>query len=73
MPVDTKPRVFIGSSASANALTVAYAIQNSLQYDANCSVWTQGIFESGKTPIEALMKALAEHDFAVFVFLPEDI
>src|SRR5271166_307703 len=71
MPNETKPRVFIGSSVKGK--DVAEAIQHRLRYDAQCTVWDQGIFHPGKTPIEALSAALHTHDFAIFVFLPEDV
>jgi predicted nucleotide-binding protein len=54
-------------------LDPARAIQEELQHDLDCTVWNQGIFQPGKTPIEALTKALNEHDFAVFIFVPEDV
>ena len=66
-----KPRVFIGSST--RSLPIAYAIQENLQYDCNSTVWSQGIFQLSSNTLDALVKALEEFDFAVFVFHSDDI
>ena len=66
-----KPRIFIGSSAEG--LIVAHAIQQNLQHDAYCDVWTQSIFGLGKTTIHALLNAVTDHDFGVFVLSPDDV
>jgi len=71
VPKVAKSKIFVGSSVKG--LPIAYAIQKSLEHDAECTVWSQGIFQPGSTPIEALTKTLDEHDFAIFVFFPEDI
>jgi predicted nucleotide-binding protein len=65
------PKAFIGSSVKG--LDLARAIQQELHDDIECTVWNQGIFQPGKTPIEDLIRAVNEHDFAIFVFLPEDV
>jgi hypothetical protein len=66
-----KPKVFIASST--NGLPVAEAAQIELKHDAQPVLWSQGIFRTTNVPIEDLMAALNEFDFAIFVFLPEDI
>lgn len=66
-----KPRVFIGSSVEG--LNVAYAVQQNLLHEAEVTVWDQGVFELSRTTMESLAKALAENDFAVFVFSPDDL
>jgi len=66
-----KPKIFIGSSTKA--LNVAEAIQKELCHDADPVLWSQGIFRTTNVPIEDLMEALNKFDFAIFVFLPEDI
>jgi len=66
-----KPRIFIGSSTEA--LDIAYAIQESLEYDSNPTVWTQGIFELSSNSLDDLIKALDNFDFGIFVFKPDDI
>jgi hypothetical protein len=63
--------VFIGSSVEG--LPIANAIQQNLQRDAFCDVWTQGIFGLGQTTIDALLNAVTDHDFGVFVLSPDDV
>jgi CAP12/Pycsar effector protein, TIR domain len=66
-----KPRIFIGSSTEA--LDIAYAIQENLDYDSNSTVWTQGIFEISSNSLDDLVNALNNFDFGIFVFKPDDI
>jgi hypothetical protein len=66
-----KPRVFVGSSSEG--VSIANAIQENLQGDAYCDVWTQGIFGLGQTTIDALLDAVTDHDFGIFVLSPDDI
>lgn len=66
-----KPRIFIGSSSEA--LDIAYAIQENLEYESNPTVWTQGIFQLSSNSLDDLVTALDNFDFGIFVFKPEDI
>lgn len=66
-----KPRIFIGSSVEG--LGIAYSIQQNLTYDAEVTVWDQGVFELSSTTIESLVKILEDSDFGVFVFSNDDI
>lgn len=66
-----KSKIFIGSSVEG--LNIAYAIQQNLTYDAEITVWSQGIFELSMTTIESLMLIIEQSDFAIFIFTADDI
>ena len=66
-----KPNIFIGSSTES--LEIAYAIQQSLEYDANPTVWTQGIFKLSSNNLIDLINSLSSFHYAIFVFNPEDV
>lgn len=67
----SKPRIFIGSSVES--LDVAFSVQESLEHEIEVTVWTQGIFQPSRYAMEDLINALAESDFALFVFAPDDV
>lgn len=66
-----KPKIFIGSSVETRK--IAYAIQENLEYDAECTVWTQGVFELSTTALSSLIRQVHLTDFAIFVFGPDDV
>lgn len=66
-----RPKLFVGSSAES--LDVAYAIQDNLQFDAEVTVWSQGVFELSKTALQSLTTTLATSHFGIFVFAPNDV
>ena len=66
-----KPRLFIGSSVES--LAVAHAIQENLDFDAECTVWAQGLFRPTRQALNELLRAMKGTDFAAFVFAPEDL
>jgi Predicted nucleotide-binding protein containing TIR-like domain len=66
-----KPSVFVGSSVEQ--LATARALRGCLQYDANVTIWDEGVFNLGNSTLDDLLKALDDYDFAVFVFSPDDL
>jgi Predicted nucleotide-binding protein containing TIR -like domain len=66
-----KPNVFIGSSTENNMN--ALALQNGLWTHAQVKVWNQGVFKMNRGYLESLLNELAESDFGVFVFSPDDL
>ena len=64
-------RVFIASSRES--VPVAYAIQDNLEMECECTVWDQGMFRLSEFALESLSTALQRTDSAVFVFSPDDI
>lgn len=66
-----KPRMFIASSV--DHLDLAYAAQEGLEHDVDCTVWSQGVFNLSKTTMTSLIDTLDESDFGLFVFAPSDL
>jgi hypothetical protein len=66
-----KPKVFIGSSSED--LVHAHALQAQLQDRAEVTVWNQGFFKPNYSFLENLLNGLADTDFGVFVFAPDDV
>ncbi|WP_437589341.1 TIR domain-containing protein [Sorangium sp. So ce1000] len=69
--MSSRPRIFIGSSVEG--LRVAEHIQLGLDYDADCTVWSQGVFGLSGGTLESLCAAIREFDFAVLVLTPDDL
>lgn len=66
-----KPQIFIASSVEG--LNVAYALQEILEYNAECTVWNQGVFEPSSYTIPDLVKILKKTNYAIFVFSTDDM
>jgi predicted nucleotide-binding protein len=65
------PTIFIGSSTEN--LHLAYAVQHGLEHVSLPTVWTQGIFTLSQSTLSSLLRALDRHQYAVFVFSPDDV
>jgi len=66
-----KPRLFIGSAReSMNYVT---AMQEQLSYDFEVTPWTAGAFGAMEYTMESLQRQLDEHDYAAFIFSPDDL
>lgn len=70
-PGNAKPRIFVGSSAEG--LPVAEALQVGLEYDAEVTVWSQGVFGLSGGTLETLVSKARDFDFAVLVLTPDDM
>jgi predicted nucleotide-binding protein len=66
-----KPRIFIGSSLEGKAIAEAIHVQ--LQRDGECTVWTAGVFQLSQSNLQNLMFQVADSDFGIFVFSPDDL
>ncbi|XXX76399.1 TIR domain-containing protein [Sorangium sp. So ce134] len=69
--MSARQRIFIGSSVEG--LRVAEHIQLGLDYDADCTVWSQGVFGLSGGTLESLCSAIRDFDFAVLVLTPDDL
>jgi hypothetical protein len=65
-----KARVFLASSIEG--LDIAYALQELLEYSADCTVWDQGVFEPSSYTLLDIISALEESDYGIFVLSPND-
>lgn len=70
-PRSRQPRLFIGSSTEG--LPIAYGIQENLEFDAETTVWKQGIFKPTRQTLADIVAAMQSTDFAVFVFNADDV
>lgn len=64
-----KPKIFIGSSREG--VHIADAVHANLTYDAECTVWKDGVFQLSQNTLADLVRVLRDSDFGVFVFSPD--
>lgn len=70
-PKNPRPSLFVGSSAEA--LPIVRAIESGLQHDDfYVRAWTCDIFQPSHYPIDDLLAAVQQADFAVLVISPDD-
>lgn len=60
-------------SSSVEGLNVARAIQENLEFDANCRIWDQGVFTLSKATMASLLEAVDASDYAIAVLTPDDV
>jgi predicted nucleotide-binding protein len=65
-----KPKLLVGSSRENSRL--AGGIQANLT-EVDVRRWDYGVFSPGDVTLDALIKGTMEFDFAVFVFVPDDV
>lgn len=65
-----KPRIFIASSVEG--LDAAYAIQELLEFSAECTVWDQDVFAPSSVTLLDLIKRAQNSDYGIFVFSFDD-
>jgi CRP/FNR family cyclic AMP-dependent transcriptional regulator len=67
----TEPVIFV--ACSKEALTIAREMQAAFDHDpVVVEIWTDGIFNASKTPIEDLTELVGRIDFAVILLTPDD-
>jgi CRP/FNR family cyclic AMP-dependent transcriptional regulator len=72
IPKREQPTLFIG--CSTEGLSLAQEIQAMLDYDAlMVEVWTDGVFNTSKTPIEDLCTLVERVDFGLIIMTADDI
>ena len=68
----SKPKIFIGSSSSKEALDTAMAIKTNLSKIATCDIWNENVFKIGETTLDTLERIIHEYDYSIFVFRGDD-
>jgi hypothetical protein len=69
--LDAKPTIFFGSSSEA--ISVVDAFQSHLEDAAEVIPWRYGVFKSGESTLESLIRALNRFDFAALILTPDDL
>jgi hypothetical protein len=74
MKMDEKPAVVVLSSSTQLRTGIPNAIQKRLQSKTTCevTVWDQGLFRAGRTPLQSFLKELMSFDAAILVLGDDD-
>jgi len=70
-PVRKPPSVFVGSSSEG--LRIAEYLQLGLERVAECTIWSQGVFDLTAGTLEDLVRASRRFEYAVLVLTPDDV
>ena len=65
-----KAKIFVASSSDTKS--VAYALQENLEQDAEVTVWDQNTISLSSFTLESLIQCVDESDFAICVCAPSD-
>ncbi|PTT62351.1 TIR domain-containing protein [Stenotrophomonas sp. HMWF003] len=68
----SRPRVLILSASDQEPLDVANALQRQLDYKCDPTVWTQDVFQPGRSAFESFTNAVDNHAYGIFVLTPDD-
>ena len=66
-----KLTLFVASSTEG--VRLARGVQAGPHHAAEVTVWDQGVFSPGTIPLDVLIETVAESDFGVFIFSPDDL
>lgn len=69
-PKGNRPTMFIGSTVEA--LPLARAFHEDLDYDIEVTIWNHGLFAAGQVTWSELVKLATKFDFALFIFSGDD-
>lgn len=73
MAIDSKPtRIFIGSSSEGREIAEHIQVAIDSPGEFAPTVWHQGVFDVGRTPLQSLVAAKQDYEFAILLLTPDD-